>query len=222
MEESIKLQEEFENLIHQLEKLKKINEITTLNTEAAAIVIKETKTFAKNATNYFSKLETNLNSNSKDLDKLISTSQSSLKQLNVENSNNYKKFEELLDGLKFRSNFDTIKQFNVANNEFLKVIQSQNVDLKDDLNKIINDQNQNIDITKKLIQTSNSELSILLKKQNELFEKKFIQLNEQTEFLKKGNKVNQLLLFFICSVIAIGVVGAVVGFAFIMKHNLIR
>lgn len=73
--------------------------------------------------------------------------------------------------------------------------------------------------TKQLITTSNSELSILLKKQNEILEKKFTQLNEQTEFLKKGHKLNKMLLFFISAVIAIG---AFVGFALIMKYNLIR
>ncbi len=73
--------------------------------------------------------------------------------------------------------------------------------------------------TKELISTSNSELSILLKKQNEILEKKLIQINEQTELLKKGNKLNQMLLFFICSVLAFG---SVVGFVLIMKYNLIR
>lgn len=72
--------------------------------------------------------------------------------------------------------------------------------------------------TKQLISTSNSELSILLKKQNELFEKKLRQIAEQNELMKKGQKVNQMLLFFICSVLAIG---AVVGLALIMKYNLI-
>jgi hypothetical protein len=52
--------------------------------------------------------------------------------------------------------------------------------------------------TKQLITTINAELSILLNKQNEMIEKKFTQINEQTELLKKGQNTIKFLLFAVC------------------------
>lgn len=47
MEESIKIQEEFENLIEQLERLKSINELTSTNSESAKQVINQAEDFTK-------------------------------------------------------------------------------------------------------------------------------------------------------------------------------
>jgi len=58
--------------------------------------------------------------------------------------------------------------------------------------------------TKQLISTSNSELSILLNKQNEMLEKKLSQINEQTELLKKGQLANRLLLYIIFALVVLG------------------
>lgn len=45
MEESIKIQEEFENLIEQLERLKNINELTSSNAESSQKVITQIDKF---------------------------------------------------------------------------------------------------------------------------------------------------------------------------------
>lgn len=212
MEESIKIQEEFENLIQQLEKLKKINEITTLNTEAATIVIKETKTFAKNANNYFSNLENNLNTKTKELDKLISTTQSTIKQLNAENNNNFTKFVELIDDLNLKDNFESIQQFNVANNEFLEVINSQVDEIKDELKKVIFEQGLSVKELKQLITNSNSELSNLLNKQIEMLEKKLILLIEQNILARKEQKTDRVLLYVVIGILGLGAICAFVLF----------
>jgi hypothetical protein len=62
--------------------------------------------------------------------------------------------------------------------------------------------------TKQLITTSNTELSILLNKQNELFEKKLSQIVEQTELLKKGQKTNRLILYVISAILVFGTIFA--------------
>ena len=71
MEESIKIQEEFENLIEQLERLKNINELTSANTESSQKVLKEIDKFILSTNEYKKKLEEDLTLKSDSIDKLI-------------------------------------------------------------------------------------------------------------------------------------------------------
>lgn len=71
MEESIKIQEEFENLIEQLERLKNINELTSANTESSQQVIKQMDKFVFSTNEYKKKIEEDLSLKSQSIDKLI-------------------------------------------------------------------------------------------------------------------------------------------------------
>ncbi len=59
MEESIKIQEEFENLIEQLERLKNINELTSANTESSKRVIEQIGSFVNSMSQYKETLDEN-------------------------------------------------------------------------------------------------------------------------------------------------------------------
>ncbi|MEO6168957.1 MAG: hypothetical protein ABIO46_04300, partial [Chitinophagales bacterium] len=60
MKESIIIQEEFENLIEQLERLKSINELTSANTESSQQVIKQMDNFISSTNEYKKKIEEDL------------------------------------------------------------------------------------------------------------------------------------------------------------------
>lgn len=59
MEESIKIQEEFENLIEQLERLKNINELTSANADNSQRVIEQIDLFIKGMNQYKQTLDEN-------------------------------------------------------------------------------------------------------------------------------------------------------------------
>jgi hypothetical protein len=71
MEESIKIQEEFENLIEQLERLKNINELTSANAESSQKVLKQIDKFILSTNEYKKKIEEDLTLKSDSIDKLI-------------------------------------------------------------------------------------------------------------------------------------------------------
>ena len=71
MEESIKIQEEFENLIEQLERLKNINELTSSNAESSQKVITQIDKFVLSINEYKKKLEEDLTLKSESIEKLI-------------------------------------------------------------------------------------------------------------------------------------------------------
>ena len=68
MSKNIELQEEFEALIKELERLKSINEITSSNSENARNVIKEIKSFVQSIETFKTGIENDYQSKKKDLD----------------------------------------------------------------------------------------------------------------------------------------------------------
>lgn len=71
MEESIKIQEEFENLIEQLERLKNINELTSANTVNSQRVIEQIDLFIKGMNQYKQTLDDNLAKQSLSIQNII-------------------------------------------------------------------------------------------------------------------------------------------------------
>ncbi len=78
MEESIKIQEEFENLIEQLERLKNINELTSANTESSKRVIEQIGSFVNSMNQYKETLDENSAEQSLKIQNLIDSLNESL------------------------------------------------------------------------------------------------------------------------------------------------
>lgn len=71
MEESIKIQEEFENLIEQLERLKNINELTSANVESARSTVQQVGHFINGMNDYKKIIETDFIEKSTHINKLL-------------------------------------------------------------------------------------------------------------------------------------------------------
>lgn len=84
MEETIKIQEEFETLIEQLERLRSINDITSANAESADKVISEINTFIQSTQAYKEFVEADLKVKSEKIDELLSELGKSAQKMNSE------------------------------------------------------------------------------------------------------------------------------------------
>jgi ABC-type transporter Mla subunit MlaD len=71
MEEAIKVQEEFENLIEQLERLKNINELTSANAENAQLVISNIEAFIQSTNEFKNKIDQDVEQKSESIQQLI-------------------------------------------------------------------------------------------------------------------------------------------------------
>ncbi|TPE43613.1 hypothetical protein [Pontibacter mangrovi] len=84
MEETIKIQEEFESLIEQLERLRSINDITSSNAESAIKVISEVDTFVQSTKDYKESVEADLRAKSEKIDELLSELEKSVQKMDSE------------------------------------------------------------------------------------------------------------------------------------------
>mgnify|MGYP005749830425 CR=1 FL=1 len=84
MEETIKIQEEFEILIEQLERLRSINDITSANAESANKVIAEVDSFVQSIQAYKESVETDLKAKSEKIDELLSELGKSVQKMDSE------------------------------------------------------------------------------------------------------------------------------------------
>ncbi|KAA3436731.1 hypothetical protein [Rufibacter hautae] len=84
MEATIQVQEEFENLIEQLERLKSINELTSTNTGNANRVIAEVDAFIRSSQEYTETLEADMKLKSAKIEDLLSKLEASVQQMDNE------------------------------------------------------------------------------------------------------------------------------------------
>lgn len=171
MEESIKIQEEFENLIEQLERLKKINELTSANTRSARAVIESVELFNQNATTYINKLNNELSEKSVILEQLIIESKKVLSLLDKKSNENYLKFVNFFKELNLSEALGNINEFVIANNEILDSVQHKLIVINDDLSKshieILENISLSIDNNAEALEAFGRSLNQLMERQNQ-------------------------------------------------------
>jgi hypothetical protein len=195
MEESIKIQEEFENLIEQLERLKNINELTSANTESAQKVIKQIDKFVLSTNDYKKKLEEDLTLKSQSIDKLIAHLDKSIDSMETQTQALTKNINSSFSILKDEtgSNFTSLS---VAVSNKIEAAQKSVADLKNTLiEKSEKSETNLIEYHTKEIKT----LSIKIDENKTNFINKFETQDKEIKTLKT-------LLFIICGLIVIGII----------------
>ena len=148
MEESIKIQEEFENLIEQLERLKNINELTSSNAESSQKVITQIDKFVLSINEYKKKLEEDLTLKSESIEKLIlhldksidsmevqtqaltKNINSSFSILNVETNSNFTSLETNIIEYHSKQINNLIHKIDENKNDFTKKLETQVKEIK--------------------------------------------------------------------------------------------
>lgn len=195
MEESIKIQEEFENLIEQLERLKNINELTSANAESSQKVLKQIDKFILSTNEYKKKLEEDLTLKSDSIDKLILHLDKSIDSLNVESQALTKNINSSFSILKDEtgSNFSSLTE---VVSDKIESLQKSVADLKNTLiEKSEKSETNLIEYHTKQIITLTSKID-----ENKInFINKFETQDKEIKTLKS-------LLFIICGLIVVGII----------------
>jgi hypothetical protein len=195
MEESIKIQEEFENLIEQLERLKNINELTSANAESSQKVLKQIDKFILSTNVYKKKIEEDLTLKSDAIDKLILHLDKSIDSLDIQSQALTKNISSSFRILKdeTESNFNSLTE---AVSDKIESTQKSVADLKNTLiEKSDKSESYIIEYQTKQINTLTNEMD-----ENTInFIKKFETQDKEIKTLKT-------LLFIICGLIVIGII----------------
>ena len=195
MEESIKIQEEFENLIEQLERLKNINELTSANAESSQKVLKQIDKFILSTNEYKKKLEEDLTLKSDSIDKLILHLDKAIDSLDIQSQALTKNINSSFSILKDEtgSNFSSLTE---AVSDKIQSVQKSVEDLKNTLiEKSEKSESYLIEYHTKQINTLTSKID-----ENKInFIKKFETQDKEIKTLKT-------LLFIICGLIVIGII----------------
>lgn len=195
MEESIKVQEEFENLIEQLERLKNINELTSANAESSQKVLKQIDKFILSTNEYKKKLEEDLTLKSDSIDKLILHLDKAIDSLDIQSQALTKNINSSFSILKDEtgSNFSSLTE---AVSDKIQSVQKSVEDLKNTLiEKSEKSESNLIEYHTKQTNTLTSKID-----ENKInFIKKFETQDKEIKTLKT-------LLFIICGLIVIGII----------------
>lgn len=195
MEESIKIQEEFENLIEQLERLKNINELTSANAESSQKVLKQIDKFILSTNEYKKKLEEDLTLKSDSIDKLILHLDKSINSLDIQSQALTKNINSSFSILKDEtgSNFSSLT---VAVSDKIESAQKSVADLKNTLiEKSEKSESYLIEYHTKQINTLTSKI-----------DENKVNFIEKFETQDKEIKTLKTLLFIICGLIVIGII----------------
>lgn len=195
MEESIKIQEEFENLIEQLERLKNINELTSANAESSQKVLKQIDKFILSTNEYKKKLEEDLTLKSDSIDKLILHLDKSIDSLDVQSQALTKNIN---------SSFSILKDETGSNFSSLTEVVSD---------KIESAQKSVADLKNTLIEKSEKSETNLIEYHTKQIITLTIKIDEnkinfinKLETQDKEIKTLKTLLFIICGLIVIGII----------------
>lgn len=195
MEESIKIQEEFENLIEQLERLKNINELTSANAESSQKVLKQIDKFILSTNEYKKKLEEDLTLKSDSIDKLILHLDKSIDSLDIQSQALTKNINSSFSILKDEtdSNFSSLTK---AVSDKIESAQKSVADLKNTLiEKSEKSESYLIEYHTKQINTLTSKI-----------DENKVNFIEKFETQDKEIKTLKTLLFIICGLIVIGII----------------
>ncbi len=187
MEETIKIQEEFENLIEQLERLKSINELSSSNAESAKKVIEHIDSFIKSTNAYKEIIENDYTLKSDKIEKLLSAFDKSIVQID-------NKTKELTGSISTSFN-----DFKVETNKGLTANNKEIENAFISLNKSFETFKEDI---KYSVEKSNNELKQNLTENQELSIQRLDQQDREIKILKT-------ILFVICGLIVIGTIATI-------------
>lgn len=216
MEETIKIQEEFENLIEQLERLKNINELSSSNAESAKKVIEHIDSFIKSTNDYKHKIEKDYSLKSDKIEKLLSAFDKSIilidtktKELTSSVSKSFNEFKvetskelnennnEIKDAfILFNKSFATLKE------DIKSTLEQSNNSIIEQLNNNKNEILENTGLIKTFAEKSNTQLSKQLTDNQELSIQRLDQQGRDIKTLK-------IILFVICGLIVIGIIATI-------------
>jgi len=118
MKDNIEIQQEFENLVAQLEKLRKINEMTSINEESARSIIETANKMAGTLTGLTTLIESDFKSKTELINRLIENLPSSISSNTIGIVEEFKSTED-----QFRA--DLIKDHQIQLADLAKQLQSQ-------------------------------------------------------------------------------------------------
>ncbi|MBO3098284.1 hypothetical protein [Gelidibacter pelagius] len=219
MAKTIKLQEEFEALINELERLKSINEITSKNSENAKKTIDEIESFVQSVQIFKTSIENDYQSKKNDFEVIKKSLNDALITLSSNVSDQSHKFETLANNYEESTN----QTLDSVLDKFQKKVDTYSAELKslkevvsEDFSRFSKSTSGEIDInTKKLNKSITDSQSRLLEqlqlvdeKENEVL-RQMVNLSSKLDMNRK--KIDQLLLFVVSILIV-----TVVSFGFMM------
>lgn len=143
MKNPIDLQEEFENLITELERLKSINELTSANVESSMIILDGFESYVNSASELQKKMELDYFSKSKTFKELQDSFKNAIDSINLNVQAESKKFKELTTNHSKNSIKATKESTRLINEELSSfkvkikgVLDKHEVDLNTSLSKI--------------------------------------------------------------------------------------
>ncbi|WP_233897314.1 hypothetical protein [Tenacibaculum piscium] len=191
MDSTLKIQEEFEVLVSELEKLRNINQLTTTNTENAEKTINEIASFVKSVDVFKNSIENNYSNTKKELDNAVVSFSESISSINKNTAKQSDTFLELLKSISDKlaaSNSKKVEELNIEVEKYTKSlseIKSENTNTIRKLSSsLLNDlKAQNVDFFNKINSLNiiiNSNYKKLSEKQA-IFEDKIFKKIEAVE-----------------------------------------
>lgn len=193
MEENIKIQEEFEQLIDQLEILRNINELTSANTESSREVILNIGTFVKTTNEYAKSIELNLGQKSIQIDKLLVNLEKSIFKIESETKLLSTNVGTSFSGFKneTQSNFNEILlELKKALEGLAQIIDNSKISIIDSISESCN----------QIIQNENKQIQII----SENFTRSIEILTEKIDHQNKKIEFIKIILYVITGLIIMG------------------
>jgi chromosome segregation ATPase len=205
MSKNIELQEEFESLISELERLKSINEITSSNSENAKNTIDEIKSFVQSVKTFKTSIESDYQTKKKDLEEIEKSLSETLNTLNDNVEKQSKKFESLAN------NYDkaTTETLDSVKESLQDEIYDYTEEFKKLKAKLSNDFAEfSKNVLQKIDDKAGKTIQLATNNHDEVF-KQFQSLN--SEIVVNRNKLKSLTL-----IVILAVVFAVISFGFLL------
>ena len=227
MSKNIELQEEFESLISELERLKSINEITSENSKNAKKTIEEIESFVQSVKDFKTSIESDYQAKRNDLEGIENSLNESLKILNSNVDKQAKRFEKLSNNYTSNLNdtLDTVTgKMEVKIEEFISETEALKIKLGTDFTEFT-------EVTSKKIDDSSIKLNDLFILIKASLEKEITNLNKvsndnnnevlrQFQFLNNELETNKKSVKNLNIVIIISVTVAILTFGYLLYKNL--
>lgn len=209
MAKTIKLQEEFEALINELERLKSINEITSKNSENATKTIDGIESFVQSVQIFKTTIESDYQSKKHDFEAVEESLNGTLKTFNSIISEQSQKFQTLADNFEKSTDHNLIAildKFQNKVDDYSSQLKTFKGEVSDDFNHFTEASTRAIDesaknLNKSITDSHNSlleEFQLITEKENDVLYQ-IQSLSSKLDFNRK--KLNQVVEFLILAII---------------------
>lgn len=212
MEQSFKLQEEFEKLIEQLERLKNFNQLTTDNIESAQRVISIVNKLSTTIDDFQKEINLDFSKRSEEINKLTTELGNTINKLHQQIIIIDDKFQALSIELKKEQADSTNKLFEVIKDSInpidanLLAIDSSLKTISESVTSVENSLYNKIQETGKIINNHTDQSIITIAS---LISDNHQKLIEKLDTQRKENKKVKNLLAFVISILIVGTIGAI-------------